>query len=386
MLKDGRYYPSDDDRKLFRRIITVVRTNPGWFVTNAAELDREYSTQAIRDRMAADLRVHRANPDHTKRSRAHQRKHCHHEALSQWLGSTVTPIEAVPGPPKRLRGADDKPQQPRISLQERFLYAFKDTYEDEVDFSVHALQEGVDMAAKRVLLAWLRLDPDRDSIRRITEFQALRNTPTEDGIQPFLIPDDEDLSNRDDALFIRRDGGMGRFATTWIRKAQDAIEFLESQIDPTGDSHRPDNHASDDAGEAIQQALSNPEQTKAPNAAPDEADLQDANLARKTTELRRPTHSPDFTSVDWYGARYTFAKGNQARSVQALWEAWEAGGHSLTQETIGDRIRSAADRFELRTTFRRRKEEGGYEPHPAWGTMIQKDGKGCYRLVSPESA
>lgn len=97
-----------------------------------------------------------------------------------------------------------------------------------------------------------------------------------------------------------------------------------------------------------------------------------------------PTHSSDFTSVNWFGTRYRFSKGNQAESVRVLWEAWEAGEFSLSQETIGEEIGSHATRFELRKTFRQRKVEGrGFESHPAWGTMIQSVGKGCYRLVKP---
>lgn len=38
-------------------------------------------------------------------------------------------------------------------------------------------------------------------------------------------------------------------------------------------------------------------------------------------------HSPDFTSVNWYGERYTFNKGQQARVVEALWQTWKAGRH-----------------------------------------------------------
>lgn len=122
----------------------------------------------------------------------------------------------------------------------------------------------------------------------------------------------------------------------------------------------------------------------------DESSAKYALLVQSDAEVHLngpPSHSPDFTSVDWYGTRYTFAKGNQARTVMVLWEVWKSGGHSLTQETIGERIDSSANRFELSKVFRRRKSVGrGYDPHPAWGTMIQQDGKGSYRLVSPESA
>ncbi len=99
-----------------------------------------------------------------------------------------------------------------------------------------------------------------------------------------------------------------------------------------------------------------------------------------------PTHAPDFTSVNWFGTRYTFSKGNQCQAVRVLWEAWEQGEHSLSQETIGKRIGSSADRFEMRKTFRQKKRKVcEYEPHSALGTMIQQGSKGCYRLVRPKS-
>ena len=44
-----------------------------------------------------------------------------------------------------------------------------------------------------------------------------------------------------------------------------------------------------------------------------------------------------------------------------------------------------SERFEMRKTFRK-YAVGKYEQHPAWGTMIQQDSKGCYRLVPPEFA
>ncbi|QNN24938.1 hypothetical protein HED60_22545 [Planctomycetales bacterium ZRK34] len=102
------------------------------------------------------------------------------------------------------------------------------------------------------------------------------------------------------------------------------------------------------------------------------------------TNGETPTHSVDFTSVNWYGTRYTFSKGNQAQAVKILWEAWMNGGHSLSQETIGEKIGSSASRFEMRKTFRNRQRGGSQTMHPAWDTMIQGDGKGCYRLVMPK--
>lgn len=103
----------------------------------------------------------------------------------------------------------------------------------------------------------------------------------------------------------------------------------------------------------------------------------------RSDPTKMPSHSEDFTSVNWYGTRYAFTKGSQAESIRVLWTAWENGGHSLAQETIGSKIGSNATNFELAKVFRRRRASGGYEPHPAWGTMIQQDTKGSYRLVSP---
>lgn len=116
------------------------------------------------------------------------------------------------------------------------------------------------------------------------------------------------------------------------------------------------------------------------------AEILTGEVLPSNDDTTTPSHSPDFTSVNWSGTQYNFAKGNQAQTIQILWEAWQQGGHGLSQETIGEAIGSSADRFEIRKTFRQRKSGGGYEQHPAWGSMIQPAGKGCYRLVPPETS
>jgi hypothetical protein len=100
--------------------------------------------------------------------------------------------------------------------------------------------------------------------------------------------------------------------------------------------------------------------------------------------LEPPTHSEDFTSVNWYGTPYRFKKGLQAASVGILWEAWQNGTPSLSQETIGARVGSDARHFQLAKVFRRRKKRGGYSPHPALGKMIQSKDRGTYQLVEPD--
>jgi hypothetical protein len=63
---DDKYRPSEDDKKLFQRIIAAVQNNPDRFLAAGAALDDEYSTQAIRDRKAVELRTDRQNPKHNK--------------------------------------------------------------------------------------------------------------------------------------------------------------------------------------------------------------------------------------------------------------------------------------------------------------------------------
>lgn len=96
------------------------------------------------------------------------------------------------------------------------------------------------------------------------------------------------------------------------------------------------------------------------------------------------THSADFTSVKWFGATYQFAKGLQAESVRVLWEAWETGAPTLSQQTIGEKARSSNDRFRLEHVFRpTKKSTGKREAHPAWGRMIKSVGKGVFALSPP---
>lgn len=90
------------------------------------------------------------------------------------------------------------------------------------------------------------------------------------------------------------------------------------------------------------------------------------------------SHSPDFTSVTWYGTAYRFSAGLQARVVELLWGAWKSGTPTVSQSAIGERLDSEANRFRLSEVFRGRRDG---QPHPAFGTMIQSSGKGVYQLV-----
>jgi hypothetical protein len=97
------------------------------------------------------------------------------------------------------------------------------------------------------------------------------------------------------------------------------------------------------------------------------------------------THSPDFTDVNWYGTPYRFDHRLQAQVVKHLW--WEhEKGHGLGEGTIGELIGSSSDYFQLMHVFRVRAQSGSAEKkmHPAWGTMIVREGPRFYRLREPK--
>jgi hypothetical protein len=108
----------------------------------------------------------------------------------------------------------------------------------------------------------------------------------------------------------------------------------------------------------------------------------DRGVASPDGEAR---HSEDFTSVNWFGTHYTFAKGHQAESVKRLWLAWDANTPDLSEQTIRERIGSSATKFQLSKVFRM-KTKKGYRKHPAWDTMIVSAGKGVFRLNPPNES
>jgi len=93
------------------------------------------------------------------------------------------------------------------------------------------------------------------------------------------------------------------------------------------------------------------------------------------------SHSPDFTSVVWYGVQHRFTPGQQARAVEILWEAFDSRCPTVGEQTIRDRIGSSDDTFRLFKVFNRRGQK-----HPAWETMIHRAGKGVFELRSPSDS
>jgi hypothetical protein len=89
-------------------------------------------------------------------------------------------------------------------------------------------------------------------------------------------------------------------------------------------------------------------------------------------------HNADFTEVNWYGRRFTFNIGNQAKSIESLWGEWEKDVMGLHEKSIGEGIGSSSNKFRLAHHFK---------DHPAWGVMIHRaDAKGCYRLHKPKAS
>lgn len=80
----------------------------------------------------------------------------------------------------------------------------------------------------------------------------------------------------------------------------------------------------------------------------------------------KPRHSPDFHSVNWYGARYEFTT-NQAACVRVLWNAWRNGTPAVHQSHVTEEAGVSSDRLDK--VFRRRQAKK-WVRHPAWKTMI----------------
>jgi hypothetical protein len=84
------------------------------------------------------------------------------------------------------------------------------------------------------------------------------------------------------------------------------------------------------------------------------------------------SHSPDFRAAVWHGAWYTFTP-EQARVVERLWAAWEAGAPaSLGQDGLlaeaGSEAGSVAALF---------------AGSPALGTLVVEAGRRKFRLAPP---
>ena len=216
----GGYQLANDDKQFIPRLIRFVREHLDLFKAAGEWLDREYSTQAIRDRDAEKLRERRSDPNRIRRTRAFQRKHYPYGKVSRQLGFTVTPTEFPEPPPDRDRGLDGKLQRPQIPLRERFDHAKTDVFSDESALATHLwpAETRKKTAARRVWLAWLYLDVDRGTITRLTEFQELRTRP---------LPDDDRNELADDELCVNPDGLLEDDAERWLPLAKQAIDVLE---------------------------------------------------------------------------------------------------------------------------------------------------------------
>ena len=100
-----------------------------------------------------------------------------------------------------------------------------------------------------------------------------------------------------------------------------------------------------------------------------------ATASASTAEPERDAdHSPDWSSVRWFGREHTF-NPTQAAIVAVLWQAWARG----TPDVHGRTLLREADSFaeDVRDVFR---------GHAAWGSMVMRSSRhggpaGCFRLV-----
>jgi hypothetical protein len=96
-----------------------------------------------------------------------------------------------------------------------------------------------------------------------------------------------------------------------------------------------------------------------------------------TSARDKATHSPDFTSVNWFGTQYAFSPTQRA-IVAVLWRAWVDGYEWVHQDTLLENADSMCGRL-----------QSVFKGHPAWRTMIVSSDAfpgqplGAYKLNAP---
>jgi hypothetical protein len=89
-----------------------------------------------------------------------------------------------------------------------------------------------------------------------------------------------------------------------------------------------------------------------------------------------PSHAPDFSSIMWFGKRFSFSP-KQRSVVELLWDAFQTQLPGLSHAFL---VEKAGLQGTLRDTFKIK----GTKFHAAWGTMIVREGgKDMYRLRPP---
>jgi len=126
------------------------------------------------------------------------------------------------------------------------------------------------------------------------------------------------------------------------------------------------------AGGLVLRTPENPERWRTIGQVPRWAVAAFDHAASGGNETQRgATHSPDFASVNWFGAEYVFTP-NQRAIVAALWAALERGTPGVGGDALLESAEVSSD-----------KVSHVFRNNPAWGTMIVSAGKGIYRLREP---
>jgi hypothetical protein len=85
------------------------------------------------------------------------------------------------------------------------------------------------------------------------------------------------------------------------------------------------------------------------------------------------SHSPDFSSIVWFGKSYGRFSPPQAAVLRLLWEAWEAGTPEVGGQYLLAEVESGG-----------RKMSDLFGDHAVWKDgVINRAGKSAYRLYEP---
>ncbi len=156
---------SDDERAMFRELVSLLRERPKQWTSSGAALDAEYKAGAIRKREAERKNAwHKLGREQRRHSTEFSTRAAWRKCGKRGIAPSAVQVKAADGRFHRL-------PPPKAS---RFQRAWQDTLRSLASrpFDHRVQEDRVAMALRVSLLTWLMIDPDAHTFRPIlTEFQ-----------------------------------------------------------------------------------------------------------------------------------------------------------------------------------------------------------------------
>jgi len=107
------------------------------------------------------------------------------------------------------------------------------------------------------------------------------------------------------------------------------------------------------------------------------ADQGTATVGKTDKRLSKVHPSEDFTSMDWGDETFFFSKGDQAGTLQVLYEEAVKGNRTITEEGISERLDTNKKSYRVRKTLK---------GHRALDRAICSTAKGVWGLFGPDES